>query len=321
MSSLASTPHPHSFRMLTVRGIYLRLAVALMLPLVPAVLRSGPTVVLLVLSALGGGLVAELLVALVSDDAAKSGGIANGRVLYFSLLTAALVPLETAPAVVAAAAAAAVLVGLWLPGGPGSYWMHPVLVGIALVPGLSTVSAADPLAIGSADITNQIEASRFFAVLESRFFAPLDMSVTPSAVASVTALAGTPPATVTAGLVVPLLISAMIVWGDDLVPVVLPVVYLTTFALMADALGGAPYSLVLAGNIPMIAVIGLADPGLRPRRLGSLVAFGVLAGILTAVIAVFEGAGIPAIAGLLLAGAFRPLLDYVADRVPGRHDR
>ena len=309
MSTIPEVRCPHTFRMLTVRGIYIRLALALVLVLIPAVFRSGATVVVLAVSAIGGGILAELVVGLGSDLSVRRSGIGNGRVLYYALLVTALAPTTATPVVVAVATAAAVLVGLWLPGGPGAYWLHPVLVGLALLPGLSLMTGSDPLAAGTGVLPGIVESSQAFAFLDGRVFGPLGLSVSPSAIAAITGFSGSTPATVTAGLLLPLLIAAMVVLGEDVVPPVLPVSYLFVFAIVVDLLGGDVLSATLAGNVPVLALIALADPGVRPHRRRDIVLFGAIAGGLTAVLTAFGGTGMPGVAGLLLAGTLRPLLD------------
>jgi Na+-translocating ferredoxin:NAD+ oxidoreductase RnfD subunit len=305
---------PHQYRMLTVRGIYVRLDLALLAVLIAATLRSGTPVVVVALSAIGGGILAELAAGMVNDLSMRRSGIGNGRAVYYGLLVTALAPIGISPALAAAATALAVLVGLWLPGGPGAYWLHPVLVGIALLPGIGLTAAGDALAGGPAALVSVIESSGIYQFLENRLFAPFGVSVSAGAVAALTGIGGAPPATMTAGLILPLLVSAMIVFGEDIVPAILPFVYFLTFAVAVDLLGGEPLSAFLGGNVPVVGFVLLADPGVRPVRTRGMVLFGAIAGTLTAMVTVFDGAAMPAVTGLLLAGAVLPLIDLGAVR-------
>jgi Na+-translocating ferredoxin:NAD+ oxidoreductase RnfD subunit len=309
MSDVQSLHVPHQYRMLTVRGIYFRLDLALLAVLIAAGVRSGSMVVVIALSAIGGGILAELAAGMINDLSMRRSGIGNGRAVYYGLLVTALAPVGISPALAAAATALAVLVGLWLPGGPGAYWLHPVLVGIALLPGIGLTAVGDALGGGPAALITAIESSGAYRFLENRLFAPFGVSVSAGAVAALTGIGGVPPATLTAGLVLPLLVSAMIVFGEDIVPAALPVVYFIAFAVAVDLLGGEPLTALVTGNVPVVGLIVLADPGVRPVRTRGMVLFGALAGILTAVVTVFHGAAMPAVTGLLLAGSVLPLID------------
>lgn len=309
MSAVADLRVPHNFRMLTVRGIYLRLSVATAILLAAALVRSGSAVVVTAVAAVGGGVLAELLVGLTGDTSVRRSGIGTGRVLYYGFLVTALAPLGISPLVAAAATAAAVLIGLWLPGGPGTYWMHPALVGLVLVPGLSVVPGEPG---GGLDgIAAIVESSQVYRVLDQHIFDPLALSITPEWVAALSGLGVTPSTSATAGLLIPLLLAVMIIVGEDVVPSMLPVVYISTFAVGVTLLGGEALTAVITGNAPIVAVLALADPGVRPFHRGSIALFAGAAGILTAVFTVYGGTDLPAVAGLVVAGAFRPLLDYL----------
>lgn len=308
MSSLADLRVPHSFRMLTVRGIYLRLSLATAVLLIAALFRSGTPILVTALAAVGGGILAELAVGLTGDTSVRRSGIGNGRVLYYSFLITALAPLGIPAPAAAAATAAAVLVGLWLPGGPGAYWVHPALVGLILVPGLSMAPAAS--VNGASGIVVAVESSPIYHFLDRQVFDPLALSITPEWIAALTGFGGN-PASAAAGLLLPLLVALMIVLGEDVVPSILPVAYIVAFAAGVTLLNGEPLTATIAGNAPIVAVLALADPGVRPAHRGSIIVFGVLAGVFTAVFTVYDGTDLPAVAGLVAAGVFRPLLDQV----------
>lgn len=187
--------------------------------------------------------------------------------------------------------------------------MHPALVGLILVPGLSVVPGAS--ADGLDGIAAMVESSQVYRFFDQHIFDPLALSVTPEWVAALSGLATTPSTSATAGLLIPLLLAVMIIIGEDVVPSILPVVYISTFAVGLTLLGGEALTAVITGNAPLVAVLALSDPGVRPFHRGSIVLFGAAAGILTAVFTVYGGTDLPAVAGLVVAGAFRPLLDYL----------
>ncbi|HKK48627.1 MAG TPA: RnfABCDGE type electron transport complex subunit D, partial [Alkalispirochaeta sp.] len=155
-----------------------------------------------------------------------------------------------------------------------------------------------------------VESSQAYRLLDQYIFDPLALSITPDWIAALSGFGGTDPAAATAGLVLPLLVAVMIIVGEDVVPAILPVTYIVAFALAATLLGGEPLTAVITGNVPVVAVIAVADPGVRPVYRGSIIVFATAAGVLTAVFTVFGGTDLPAVAGLLVAGAFRPLLDH-----------
>ncbi|MEX2444893.1 MAG: RnfABCDGE type electron transport complex subunit D [Alkalispirochaeta sp.] len=309
MSSVADFRLPHGFRMLTVRGIYLRLSLATAVLLVVALFRSGTPVMVTALAAIGGGILAELVVGLTGDISVRRSGIGNGRVLYYGLLITALAPLGISAPAAAAATATAVLIGLWLPGGPGAYWLHPALVGLVFVPGLS-VTPGESVG-GTGGIAAVVESSQIYRVLDQYVFDPLSLSITPEWIAALSGMGTGEPASAAAGLLLPLLVAAMIIVGEDVVPWILPVMYIVAFAVTVTLFGGEPLTAAITGNAPIVAVLAVADPGVRPAHRGSIVVFGVLAGILTAVFTVYGGTDLPAVAGLVVAGAFRPLLDHL----------
>jgi Na+-translocating ferredoxin:NAD+ oxidoreductase RnfD subunit len=317
MSSVADLRVPHSFRMLTVRGIYLRLSLATAVLLISALFRSGTPILVTALAAVGGGILAELAVGLTGDTSVRRSGIGNGRVLYYGFLITALAPLGISAPAAATATAAAVLVGLWLPGGPGAYWVHPALVGLILIPGLSMGPTAS--LSGASGIVAAVESSQIYQFLDQRVFDPLALSITPEWVAALTGLSGN-PASAAAGLLLPLLVALMIVLGEDVVPAILPVAYIVALAVGVTLLNGEPLTVAITGNAPIVAVLALADPGVRPAYRGSIIVFGVLAGVFTAVFTVFDGTDLPAVAGMVVAGVFRPLLDHLW-RSPRRREQ
>lgn len=314
MSSALSERFPHTYRMLTVRGTYVRATLGVTILLASAVVRGGVSVVILALAALIGGILAELTIGLGSDVSIRRSGIGSGRVSYYAFLIVALVPPGTDPGTVALAAATAVALGVWMSGGQRLYWVHPALVGLAVIPGIVVVSTADPLAGSAESLIAAIERSGAFRLFDAWLSGSLGLHVSPEALAALSGFGGVDPATVTAGLPLSLMLVAMLVLGEDVVPPVLPVAYLGAFVLVAEVAEVDALQLLLTGNAPVLAFLAFADPAVRPLRHGAMALFGVLAGGLAALFAVLGGVAMPAVAGLLIAGTLRPLFDLPTQR-------
>lgn len=331
-AQLQSMQFPHRFRMLTVRGLYLRLSVLLLLLLALAAVRGGAQVLVPVLAAVAAALGAELLAGLlvgdspggvgangtgarVSAQAGTGSGIVNGRALYIGLMVAALAPLGASPGQLALASGVATALGVWMIGGTGVLWVHPSLLALALVPWQTgSTGSTDMTVEGSAFVGELLERSGLLRVLEDFVFAPLELSVTPEALISLVSVVPGNVVSLSAGLLLALLPVAMVVFGEDMVPVWLPVAYLLSFVLMVDVLGGSVLAAVAGGNAPVIALLALANPGGRPHRVGGLLVFGVLGGVLGALLTVSGGVALPAVTGVLLASTLVPLADWLGER-------
>ncbi len=314
MTTLVDPSHPHSFRMLTVGGVYLRLSIALVFPVAVGALRTGMSALPLIVAGLLGALLAENTVGIVWNRPGSGQGVRNGRALYYGLLVVALSPVGITPSVVATAAAVTVLVGIWLPGGPGAYWLHPALVGLAFIPVFHDGGSWSGPGETVPAMLAAFESGAFFQTLQSRLFIPLGMRVPPEALLAIVGLDGGAGVGLTAGLLVPLLASALVVFGEDLVPVVLPITYFIGFVLCVRLVGGNVVSAMLWSNVPLVGLVGLADPGIRPAKIWAIALFGVLAGSCTGLLTAWNGAAMPAVVGLLVVGTFRPLLDSVSTR-------
>ncbi|MCG8477871.1 MAG: RnfABCDGE type electron transport complex subunit D [Spirochaetales bacterium] len=309
-ATLADPLHPHSFRMLVSRGVYLRLSLALAFPVLVGALRLGASAIPLIVAGLLGAFLAELAVGIATNR--PGSGVRNGRTLYYGLLVVALSPVDIPPSFVAAAAAITVLFGVWLPGGPGAGWLHPVAVGLALVPAFYDVGPWARLGDTLPTMLTAFESGAFFQTVQNRVFIPLGMRVPPDALLAIVGLDGGAGIGFTSGLLIPLLASALIVFGEDLVPVVLPVTYFCGFVLCVRLAGGDVFAAMLSTNVALIGLAGLADPGIRPVKVWMIALFGLLAGSCTGLLTAWNGTPVPAVVGLLIVGSFRPLLNVVS---------
>ncbi|POR05445.1 hypothetical protein AU468_00795 [Alkalispirochaeta sphaeroplastigenens] len=318
---------PHSFRYLTVHGLYWRLSVAALIPVAAGVVRGGLPALILVVAAVTGAVLADLLAAaLLSGQPTLPS---EGRSVYLGLVVAALLPVSVDPVIATLASLLTVFAGVWLFGGPGRYWMHPALVGIALagalIPGTGVILEA-----GGSGIFSFFPGliSRVVPSLEQVLLEPLGVRVPGEAwslVLGETALHGS---SLTAGLVWPSLLGAMIVFGEDLSPVVTSLLFLVSYLGLVWLLGGLPQGEGLAGGDPLqalfmtnavfVLVFLLADPGSRPASWGGMAFFGVLAGALAALFWISRQVAIPATASIFIAGFFVPLVDNLVCRVRRR---
>ena len=226
MSSQTASPFPHTFQPVTVRSIYIKLTAALAPLLFFGMWRGGVPVVMTFLVALATGAVAEFLVDLFRTGAVTSSPVKNGRVLYLMALLAVLVPANTSPIVVAIAAAAAVLIGVYLMGDTGVYYVHPVFIGLLVVAGggVTTVPIGEPDAL--APLTQIVADSVVYQNLTDSVFAPLGMRVPPEALALFINVGDVGAVSIGAALFPPLFLGALIIFGEDLVPPTVVVTFL-----------------------------------------------------------------------------------------------
>ncbi|SIP89143.1 Na+-translocating ferredoxin:NAD+ oxidoreductase RNF, RnfD subunit [Alkalispirochaeta americana] len=315
---------PHSFRYLTVHGIYWRLVVAAAIPVIAGVLRGGVPALILVVASVTGAVLADLLAAaLLSGQSALPS---EGRAVYLGLVVAALLPVSVDPVIATAASLLTVFAGVWLFGGPGRYWIHPSLVGIALA-GALVPSAGTVLEGGGATLFSFLPELLSQAVpsLEHFLLEPLGVRVPREAWSLILGETGLSGSAMTAGLVWPSLLGAMIVFGEDLAPAVTSLLFLLSYLGLVWLLGGLPLGEGLAGGDPLqamfmtnavfVLVFVLADPGSRPSSRGGMAAFGILAGSLAALFWVSREVVIPATAAVFIAGFFIPLLDILVCKV------
>lgn len=317
MNSESITGFPHSFRAFTVSGIYGRLILATALPVSFGMLHGGSAVVMLVAAAVFAAVLTDLIITLLLPETPSSPG--DGRAVYLGLVVAALLPASASVPLAAAAGALAVLVGVWLVGGPGKYWVHPALVGLAL----SGIALSGPIAVGEAgaSLTFPISLENLPA-LERSLFEPLGVRIPTDAWRLLAGTIGPEGGALTMALLGPVLVGALILFGEDLLPGMLPLGFLFSYVFGVWLFGGLPdewargepfYALMLT-NAPFVMICVLADPGIRPKTHSGMLLFGLFAGSVAAVLWISRLVPVPAVAGVFVAGMFVPLIDRITMR-------
>lgn len=315
MSSPATIPFPHQFRPLTASGIYRRAGLALAVVVSAAVARGGWPAAAVVVGALAGAMVGDLFAALLSHPV-RFTALRGWRTTVIALIVAAATPAAAGPAGAAGAGFLALVVGVWLPGGPGRYWLHPALVGIALativLPGYAEpVTTLDTLAAMG-------DPGRLAEMLSGRI-GRLGIFVPADAFASFLIVDIPPQAPLAAGLLLPTLLASLIVFGEDLVPPVLPLAYFVSWAIVtwgigglpATAWAGEPLSVAATSLMPLTLFFVLIEPGTRPLHFGGLAAFGVTAGTTAALLERSALPGAAPLIAVLVAGSLVPLFDWL----------
>jgi Na+-translocating ferredoxin:NAD+ oxidoreductase RnfD subunit len=301
--------------MLTVPGLYWRLNLAMAIPVIGGVSRGGPVAVWMLITAL---LVAALMeAALAIGSGRKPDGIGNGRCVAIGLFVVAMSAPGAGVAYTGFAAASAVLIGVHLIGGPGHYWLHPAFVGLAIASMIIPDAAT-----GSGLLTETVQSGRLTGpaaeLLGRLVFEPLAIRIPPEVWVRLTSLVAVPGAAIVTGVIPLVLLASVIVYGEDLVPIVVPLLVMTVFVLLAAILGpgrvrGAetgPMSALVDGSILFAVVFGLAEPGTRPRSMSGIIAFGIVLGTLLALFSHNQSVTSPALAAFLCAGTLVPLLNH-----------
>lgn len=308
---------PHSYRFLNVRGLYRRLSIALLVPVGAGVYLGGASAFFMVLSAVIGAIAADLLA--VRLLRAPAFDPVDFRALSIGLTMAALLSPDTSPLVAAGSAALAVIVGVWLFGGPGRYRVHPALIGPALLgvafPGMQAVRE------GGAGIAVPLPGE-FIARLEQVVFEPLGVRLSLNAWALLLGGSGPDGGALVLGLVGPVLLGALILFGEDVLPAVLPLSFLVTYSFLVWVFGGVPDGLgagnpldaVFLTNAPFVMLFLPADPSVRPATRTGMAAFGVLSGALGALLWITGAVAVPAVVAFFLSGIFVAVLDSLTTR-------
>ena len=305
MSDMTVRGFPHSFRVLTVRGIYRRLCLAVLIPVGFGVFHGGPALLVMVLCAAGGAVFADLTVTGLFGKTPL--GVLDGRALYIGLVTAALMPTGTDPVLAVLAGMLAVLVGVWLFGGPGRYWVHPAFVGLALtgVPLAGTEGMRE-----SGFLISSFLPGGAIAFAERVLFEPLGVRISPEAWDLVLGTTTPTGGALVIGLMGPILLGTLIIFGEDLLPPVLPIAFTLAYVAGVYLFGaGTAIDAVFLTSVPFVVVFLLADPGIRPSTTIGMVGFGVLAGGLAALFWITGWVGMPAAVAIFIAGMFVPVLE------------
>lgn len=304
--------YPHTHRMLTASGIYRRLNLAMAIPVLFGVYRAGSQALLVVLAALLTAILVDLTVSILAGR--RSSGIDVGRSISIGLFTAAMTSVEAGPLFAATAAALGVLIGVWFVGGSGRYWLHPAMVGLAIAGTIMPERVADTNLAALSYQTGRIVGA--FADFVGRLvFEPLAVRVPVEIWDRLTSLGAVPEAAIVAGAIPLILIASLIVYGEDLLPPVVPIVVFVSFVLVVRAHGGEPLTTLIDGTVLFAIVFGPAEPGVRPRSSVSIVLFGILLGALIALLSHDTEVAMPTIAAFLLAGSLVPLLSTIGSKI------
>lgn len=317
MSADVMHEFPHSFRVLTVSRLYRRLALVTLIPVGMAIVHRGAPALALVATVLVGALTADVFITRVLVNSPVSPG--DGRSLYLGLALAGILPLTTPLPVAFAAAILSVLVGVWLFGGPGRYWVHPAIIG----PALAGIALTGTDAMRRADsFLAELIPPEVVAVLERSFFEPLGVRVSPDAWQLLLGTVSLDGGSLVLGMVGPILLGALIMFGEDLLSPILPAFFLIAYVLFVWIFGGvpdgwgngAPLDAVFLTNAPFVVVFLAADPGVRPATSAGMALFGVFAGSLAALLWISAVVEVPVIIAFFITGMFVPLLDGITTR-------
>ncbi len=302
---------PHTFQSITVRGLYGRLVLAMTPLVVVSVQRDGMTALMVFVIAIASGAVAEFLLDMVRNVDSGHSMSRNGRVLSFMVLLALLLPAQTPPLVIVIAATATVVVGIHLMGGAGVYYIHPVVVGmlVAAMAGIST--APDPGIPSVAAGASVIAEARWYQLISEYLFIPLGMRVPPESLMLLFATNDVGMVSIGAGLLIPLLIGGIVVFGEDLVPPAMVWAFLGAAVAVLYVAGEEILLLSVQTNLLLVTVFLFAEPSVRPTSGPGMVVFGVLSGGLAAFFLVAGSTSVPVIAAVAFGATLLPLIDYL----------
>ncbi len=294
---------PHMFRRMTTRGLYLRLGAALLIPVTVAMVRYGPQQAWVLLSVLAGVVAADLVSIILG------GAPIHERSLVTGLALVALLPVGVDPYAAALTALVAVLFGALLLGGSGQMWIHPAALGVLVVGVVVPVAELPPEGIVPLlDSRVDLWAPR----VSQWLFEPLGVRVPSDAWDLILGMGPFQGGALTTGLLLPILLGAVIVYGEDLVPPALPLVMVLVFVGTVELLGASPVEAVLLSEFPLVVAFLAAEPGARPVTRAGLILFGMTAGFLMALFWTFPGVGNPVLLGYVLASLLIPALDMIS---------
>lgn len=312
MTTHLATGYPHTFRMLTVPGMYWRLNLAMGIPVLFGVYRAGSPGFLIAIAALSTAILTDLLMTIVTGRRDYSG-VSNGRAVSIGLFTVAMTGIDAGPLFAVTASAAAVLIGVWLLGGPGRYWLHPAMVGLAIA---GTIMPTRIVGLGTSAVSH--ESGRLvgaFADFVGRMvFEPLAVRVPVEIWDRLTALGAVPGTAIVTATIPLILLASLIIYGEDILPPVIPISVFTAFVLVAWAYGGEPVTALVDGTVLFAIIFGPAEPGTRPRSPVSLAVFGVLLGAFLALFSQSSLVAMPIVAAYLIVGSLVPSMIMLRTR-------
>jgi len=306
---------PHVFQPTTVRGIYGKLILALLPVAAFGVHRGGITALMVVIVAVGTGVVSEFILDMILNSGDRQPVSRNGRILYLTVFLSLMLPFDTPPVVVALAAAVTVVVGVHLMGGTGVYYINPVFLGL-LVAGVAGMSTA-PVHWGDLAVpsTALVADSRFYQFMMDYVFIPLGMRVPPEAISLIVNLGETGAVSIGASLVVPLLLGAVLVLGEDLIPAGPVAAYAAGAVAVLYVADADIVDLMVRSNMMLVFFFGMVEPSTRPVRWKGMVLYGLLAGGLSALFLVVPGPSMPVAAAMVIVSVFLPLIDQLLDQL------
>ncbi len=312
MSVSEGLSFPYVYQPVTVRNTYARLILALTPVILLAVHRGGVPVLMVFVVAVATGAVSEFILDFVRNPGDQSATSRNGRILFLMLFLALLLPLNTPPVVVAVAAATTVIVGIHLMGGPGVYYINPVFLGllIAGATGMTTVPDPGP-DMTVLNITAVVADSPVFVFLTDFLFIPLGMRVPPESIAMILNNGDSAAVSIGSALFIPLLLGALIVYGEELAPPQGAVAFIVTAAAVLFTTDADILGILIRSNMGLILVFGMVEPSTYPVRRRGMILFGASAGALAALLLSFPGAPLPVVTAMVLVSAFLPLIDHV----------
>ncbi len=297
---------PHSFRHLTTRGMYGRLAASLGIVLLAAVFRYGFAIALQLIFS-------SALVLIVDAGIASRLDRRNTTLdaLLASWLVLSLLPPALPWYVVFFAVATTLLVGKWTFGGVGSYWMHPALVGYLLVftsfpmeitqgyrvPALWPPPSLDAVVT---DFLNRVVFGRVGVAIDGGL---------------VDLLFGNHPGPLGTSGAVLILAAGVFLLADDVVPILFPAIYMATVtALLIFFRTEEVLRVILSGQVLIVAFFLLPDPASRSKTHAGAIVAPAFCGVMT-VLLMEAGLLVAAPAfGCALTNAITPLVDSIAGR-------
>lgn len=293
---------PHTFQPLTTRGLYLRLGVALSFPLLFSAFRTGPGVVWILLTVATGVLVGELVLYFAGGVSIPERSIVTG------LAVAALMPLSASILAIGIASVVATLASGIVSGSRRQIWVHPAILGVVVAGVLST-----PGTVSQLGVTPMLDTGIEIVVpiIGRTLFEPLGVRVPGDVWFLLLGSVRVDGGTVTAGLLIPMLAGAWVVYGEDLVLPILPLTLLGSFVLVALVRDVNIIEAITLSEFPLVATILVAEPTSRPASRRGMALFGILAGALMALLWTLPGVPGPILLGYFFASLYIPLIDHM----------